>query len=94
MLSESYFFPPVTFVLSFMKIEMRVACFPLGSGLYVGHDSSHRKKTPFGVYVFGSCIIILYQIQALGGRSLPHHRWCSDPILNCSEMGRHHFQVV
>lgn len=60
-----------------MKTKVLVAYYPLGPGWSIGHSSSDRKRTSFGVYVFGSCIIILYQIQALGGRSLPHHRWHS-----------------
>lgn len=57
-----------------MKTKVLVAYYPLGPGLSIGHSSSDRKRTSFGVYVFGSRIIILYHIQALGGRSLPHHR--------------------
>lgn len=66
-LSESYSLPPVTFQLSLMKTKMSVSCFLCCPGLYVGHNSGDRNKTPFGVCVSGSCIIILYEIQALGG---------------------------
>lgn len=67
-LSESYSLPPVTFQLSLMKTKMPVSCFLCCPGLYVGHNSGDRNRTPFGVCVSGSCIIILYEIQALGGR--------------------------
>lgn len=61
-----------------MKTKTLVACFPHSRGLYVGHSSSDRKRTPFGVYSFGSGLVMLYQIQTLGGRTLPHHRWRSE----------------
>lgn len=67
-LSESYSLPPVTFQLSLMMTtKMSVSCFLCCPGLYVGHNSGDRNRTPFGVCVSGSCIIILYEIQALGG---------------------------
>lgn len=87
------FFPPVTPPLSSMKSQMLAVCFPHGPGLYVGHSSSDRKRTPLGVYSFGSCIIILYRIQTLGGKSLPRRRWHSDgePVRRCSENAKEPF---
>lgn len=68
--------------------------------MYVGHNCSDRERTPFGVYIFGSCISDLFQIQALGGRRLPPHRWhseleipatvaqkCKGAIFKSSELG-------
>lgn len=66
-LPESYSLSPVTFQLSLMKTKMSVSCFLCCPGLYVGHNSGDRNRTLFGVCVSGSCIIILYEIQALGG---------------------------
>lgn len=79
--------------LSSMKSQMLAVCFPHGPGLYVGHSSSDRKRTPLGVYSFGSCIIILYRIQTLGGRSLPRRRWHSvgEPVRRCSENAKEPF---
>lgn len=68
MLSESY--SPTPHPVSschFMKTEMPVSCSLCCPGPYVGHNSGDRNRTPNGVYVSGSCIIILYEIQALGG---------------------------
>ena len=35
-----FFFPPVTFPLSFMKTKVLVAYYPHGPGLCIGHSSS------------------------------------------------------
>lgn len=78
MFSDSYSFPPVTFELRFMKSETPEACGCPES--YVGHNSQDRNRTAFGVYICGSCVIVLSAIQALG-RSLPHHRWLSESQL-------------
>lgn len=67
MLSEPYSPPPVTFQLSLMKTKMSFSYLLCCPGLYVGHNSGDRNRIPFGVCVSGSCIIILYEIQALGG---------------------------
>lgn len=62
------FFPPVTFPLSVTKPKTLRARFPHNPGLYVGHSSCSGKRTPCGVYSFGSCIVILYPIQTLVGK--------------------------
>ena len=74
-----FFFPSCHFLIELY--EDKDACSQLPTRLWVVCRSQFfrpRERTPFGVYIFGSCNLVLYPIQALGGRRLPHHRWLSE----------------
>lgn len=92
-----FFFPPATFSLSFMKTKMLVASYPPGSGLYVGHNSSDRKRGLHLVFISlaaapSSCIRSRPSGEGVFLITDGSQNWRSQPQLLRNVKGR--FQVV
>lgn len=97
MLSDSFFSSCHTFSLSLRKTKMLVASYPPGSGLYVGHNSSDRKRGLHLVFIsLAAAPLSCIRSRPLGEGAFlitdGSQNWRSQPQLLRNVKGR--FQVV